>query len=135
MFKVIFSNMPDAGIILSDNGLDCYFSENVYLKPNEIKIMTFDNMSYNFINSVGIPFHKHRLSFSLYYPEGSFKWIDKKKASIAIINRTSQSISIEKGSYMASVKFMSLKYFEYWKKHNNSDRGLMSVPIKIEIEE
>lgn len=88
---------------------------------------------------VGIPFFKNNLiskdrrnGIILYHPEGSFKLNNHStEISIAVKNKTAQDMILN--GYLCSIRFITVQFFELMSRHDNSDKGLSSARVKIEL--
>lgn len=134
-YTVILDGVPEISWILE--GKPCirlYALQDICILPKEVKIITFGRMSYEMSRCIGIPYIKKQDNihkYNIYYSEFSFGWKDKDIAKLVLYNPNSEHILISKGEYLGSVRFMSREFFSLWKRHDGSDKGLQSVPIKI----
>lgn len=137
MYKVILKRMPDSSWVLEGkNCIKLYAMQDIVIHPTEIKLITFGEMSYQMINSIGLPYIKksdNMLGITLYHTKGTFRWMNSHQAQLPIINTTINDIFIRKNTYLASVRLMSIPFFNLWKRHNRSDDGLASCPIQVEL--
>lgn len=121
---------------LDDRNCIRLFSPNNYtLENNKVFNIRFDGLRYEFDEDVvGIPFMDKQCTgdFYLYHPEGSFRWRGAREPKLTIKSRNAITL-IPKGLLLAKVKLMSIQFFNLMKKHDNSDKGLQSASIKIEL--
>lgn len=136
MYRVKLYNMPETTRVLDGKNCIClYAMGDIVINPQEIRILVFDNFWYEFENVVGVPYIPKKdvkNGLALYYPKGSFKWHNKDVAKLTLLNPTNAPIIINKNDFIASIKLMSIQFYELWRKSNNSDKGLSSIPIKTE---
>lgn len=129
--------MPNTSWVLhGKNCIRLYAVQDILINPNQISMIEFNGMSYEFNDCVGIPYIKKSENIHgviLYHTDNSFKWEKQGVAKIPIQNPTSNIIRIKKDEYLASVRLMSIPFYKLWKRHDNSDYGIMSVPISIDI--
>lgn len=137
MYRVKLFNTPETARVLEEkNCIRLYALETITIQPTEMKVVVFGDFRYEFENAVGIPYISKKdvmNGLTLYHSKGSFKWHDSDIAKVALWNPTSSPITLHAGDFIASIKLMSIQFYELWKRSNNSDRGLASVPIKIEL--
>lgn len=136
MYKVILKRMPESSWVLEGkNCIKLYAMQDIVVRPREIVPVTFNGMSYEMINCIGIPYIKKSdgFKFTLYHTDGSFRWSGSSLAILPLTNEITEDIVVSKNSYLASVRLMSIPFFNLWKRHDRSDEGLSSCPIKIEI--
>jgi hypothetical protein len=112
--------------------IDLYALQDYHFKKGEIGFISFSNFSVEPGPGVILtPFSKQRL-IGLYYPN-TFNINSKKKISLPVDVRGQESLVIEKGSYIASYKLITTRYYHLQLKR--LDKGLRSAFIKIEYEE
>lgn len=105
--------------------------ENLTLDPNQVKFYTWSNVTYNLSQDViGFPYSK---LYKLYAPY-KFIWKDSNNFSIALHNTEDTLITIPSQTYIATIRLMSIQYFNLMRRHDNSDKNLASAPIQIIIE-
>lgn len=105
--------------------------ENLTLDPNQVKFYTWSNVTYTLSQDViGFPYSK---LYKLYAPY-KFIWKDSNNFSIALHNTEDTLITIPSQTYIATIKLMSIQYFNLMRRHDNSDKNLASAKINIIIE-
>ena len=105
--------------------------ENLTLDPNQVKFYTWSNVTYNLSQDViGFPYSK---LYKLYAPY-KFIWKDSNNFSIALHNTEDTLITIPSQTYIATIRLMSIQYFNLMRRHDNSDKNLASAKINIIIE-
>lgn len=137
MNSVRLLNTPNILWVLSDRScLKLYSLEEYIIQPKQMYIFKFKDMQYNCdSNVIGIPFKDKevRHSLSLYNPEGTFAWRGGGEAFLATKNISLYPVNIKKGTLLGKINFMTTQFFELMRLHDNSDRGLRSAHIKIEL--
>ena len=105
--------------------------ENLTLDPNQVKFYTWSNVTYTLSQDViGFPYSK---LYKLYAPY-KFIWKDSNNFSIALHNTEDTLITIPSQTYIATIRLMSIQYFNLMRRHDNSDKNLASAKINIIIE-
>lgn len=86
-------------------------------------------------NVVGVPFKDKEITHGLilYHPEDSFSWRGGGQVQLATKNELNSAIVIEDGELISKVRFMTTQFYELVRRHDNSDKGLRSAFIKIEL--
>lgn len=112
--------------------IDLIVPEDITIDPNQVKFYTWSNVTYNLSQDViGFPYSK---LYKLYVPY-KFIWKDSNNFSIALHNNTDKQITIPSQTYIATIRLMSIQYFNLMRRHDNSDKNLASAPIQITIED
>lgn len=135
MIRVKFFNMPDNTWVLEDrNCIKLYADCEYSIKPKQVISIYISHLRYLFEGAVGIPFiPKGANKLTLYHPEGLNRWHNQNNAKVVVTNLSDTNIDIKKGDFICYIKLMSIQYYNLMKKHNNSDRGLASSKVKIEL--
>lgn len=136
MDRVRLLNVPYEWVESDKSLIRLYSLEDLVIFPRQFYLIKFGDMEYNIdSNVIGVPFKDRevRTELSLYYPEGSFSWRGGSELQLAVKNTFNTNLTILKGQMLAKVKFMTEQYFNLMKRHDNSDKGLRSAPIKIEL--
>lgn len=122
-----------------ENLLSVYCPLDLLLRPSEILPVDIQ-CSYDLVDAVGIPFIPRRMAkladikHEVYYANKTFKWMNNcPKATITIHNPTFDNISIEKGTLLCYVALMTSQYYELNRRNDNSDKGLRSAVVNIEL--
>ena len=111
--------------------IDLIVPEDITIDPNQVKFYTWSNVTYNLSQDViGFPYSK---LYKLYVPY-KFIWKDSNNFNIAIHNTQSKQITIPSNTYVATIRLMSIQYFNLMRRHDNSDKNLASAHINIIIE-
>lgn len=135
MYKVTLHRTPDSSWVLDGkNCMKLYAMQDIDIQPHEIKLITFNEMRYELENCIGLPYIKKSdnvLGYTLYHTDKTFKWEKQGVATLPIHNPSNKTIHISQGSYLATVRFMSISFYNLWKKHDRSDDGLASVQLKF----
>ena len=135
MYKVTLHGTPDISWVLDGkNCMKLYAMQDIDIQPHEIKLITFNEMRYELENCIGLPYIKkcdNVLGYTLYHTDKTFKWEKQGVATLPIHNTSNKTIHILQGSYLANVRFMSISFYNLWKKHDRSDDGLASVQLKF----
>lgn len=102
--------------------------DNLTILPNQVKFIIYADAKYELSQDViGYVYSNY---YTLYAPY-KFIWKNNNFFNITIYNNTKDIISINKNDYLATVKFMTIQFFNLMRKHNNSDKGLASAKINI----
>ena len=138
MIRVRIFDMPDnTWVSESTSRIKLYAQEFYAILPGQMRKIYFGKMKYEFNEQVvGVPYFDTRINrnLKLYYPEGSFKWRGNKVATVALENTSKTStITIGLGQYICSIYLMTTQFFNLMSRHDNSDKGLRSAQIKIEL--
>lgn len=137
MFSIKLFNTPDINWVLNDRNCIKLFALKDIIFTGNVKKVYFDGFRYDFSNDViGVPFKDKEVKHSalLYHPESSFRWRGAREASISLINPdTSNHLTIPQGSLLCKINLMSIQFFNLMSRHDNSDKGLRSTQIKIEL--
>lgn len=135
MNRVKLFNTPDINWVLEDkNCIELYALNGFTIHQNEVKMIHFNDFSYEFEDAVGVPYIPKDLNhLTIYYPFGLSLWKDNGNAKLGVRNLTDSEILIHKGDHIANINLMSIQFFKLMRKGNNSDRGLRSCRIKIEF--
>lgn len=105
--------------------------QDLTIEPTRVLFYEFLGVTYEFSSDViGFPYSK---SYKLYAPY-KFIWKDSNNFSIALHNNTDKQITIPSQTYIATIRLMSIQYFNLMRRHDNSDKNLASAPIQITIE-
>lgn len=135
MYKVTLHGTPDSSWVLDGkNCMKLYAMQDIEIQPHEISIVTFGGMRYELENCIGLPYIKKSdrgLGHTLYHTNKTFKWEKQGVASLPIYNPTKSLLILPEGYYLATVRFMSISFYNLWKKHDRSDEGLASVQLKF----
>lgn len=135
MYKVTLHRTPDISWVLDGkNCMKLYAMQDIDIQPHEIKLITFNEMRYELENCIGLPYIKKSdnvLGYTLYHTDKTFKWQKQGVATLPIHNPSNKTIHILQGTYLATVRFMSISFYNLWKKHDRSDDGLASVQLKF----
>ena len=135
MYKVTLHGTPDSSWVLDGkNCMKLYAMQDIEVQPHEIKLITFNGMRYELEKCIGLPYIKKSdnvLGYTLYHTDKTFKWEKQGVATLPIHNSSKSLLIIPKGSYLATVRFMSISFYNLWKKHDRSDDGLASVQLKF----
>lgn len=135
MYKVTLHRTPDSSWVLDGkNCMKLYAMQDIDIQPHEIKLITFNEMRYELENCIGLPYIKKSdnvLGYTLYHTDKTFKWEKQGVATLPIHNSSNKTIHISQGTYLATVRFMSISFYNLWKKHDRSDDGLASVQLKF----
>lgn len=111
--------------------IDLIVPEDITIDPNQVKFYTWPNVTYTLSQDViGFPYSK---LYKLYVPY-KFIWKDSNNFNIAIHNTQSKQITIPSNTYIATIRLMSIQYFNLMRRHDNSDKNLVSAKINITIE-
>ena len=111
--------------------IDLIVPEDITINPNQVKFYTWPNVTYTLSQDViGFPYSK---SYKLYAPY-KFIWKGDNNFNIAIHNTQDKQIIIPSNTYIATIRLMSIQYFNLMRRHDNSDKNLASAPILIQIE-
>lgn len=136
-FIAKFMNTPDiTWVSMEKNCIRLYAVNEYNIQPGELVTIVFNDWSYEMENVVGVPYIPHNENvhnLALYHPKGSFKLDGSGIMKVSVLNNKNHSIHITPGDFIACIKLMSIQFYNLWKKSNNSDLGLRSVPIKIEL--
>lgn len=135
MYKVTLHGTPDSSWVLDGkNCMKLYAMQDIEVQPREIALVTFGDMRYELEKCIGLPYIKKSdnvLGYTLYHTDKTFKWEKQSVATLPIYNSSKSLLIIPKGSYLATVRFMSISFYNLWKKHDRSDDGLASVQLKF----
>lgn len=139
MYECKLIGMPDINWIqVEKENCLCLFSPRDYLiLPNQMLVMDFE-CNYKLSKGVvGIPFLDKKIisisKLNLYYPNFGFKWEGKNRAQVAFINKTQERINIAENQLVCKINLMTIQYFNLMRRKDNSDKGLRSSHIKIEL--
>lgn len=136
MNRVILFNTPNINWVDKNNScINLYLLDDITIYPNEVKMIYFNGFRIKYDDeTIGVPFIPTKNEpFKLYHPLGSFISSGNKELSIAMINTSDNIINLTKGSSICKLKLMSIQYYSLMRKHNNSDKGLRSSYINIEL--
>lgn len=135
MYKVTLHGTPDSSWVLDGkNCMKLYAMQDIEVQPQEIALVTFGDMRYELEKCIGLPYIKKSdnvLGYTLYHTDKTFKWEKQGVATLPIYNSSKSLLIIPKGAYLATVRFMSISFYNLWKKHDRSDDGLASVQLKF----
>ena len=105
--------------------------QDIILEPSRVLFYEFPGVSYTLSQDViGFPYSK---LYKLYAPY-KFIWKNSNNFSIALHNTSQEQITISSQTYIATIRLMSIQYFNLMRRHDNSDKNLASAPIFIQIE-
>lgn len=111
--------------------IDLIVSEDIIIDPNQVKFYIWPNVTYTLSqDTIGFPYSK---LYKLYVPY-KFIWKDSNNFNIAIHNTQNKQITIPSNTYVATIRLMSIQYFNLMRRHDNSDKNLASAKINIIIE-
>lgn len=135
MYKVTLHGTPDSSWVLDGkNCMKLYAMQDIEVQPREIALVTFGGMRYELEKCIGLPYIKKSdnvLGYTLYHTDKTFKWEKQGVVTLPIYNSSNSLLIIHKGAYLATVRFMSISFYNLWKKHDRSDDGLASVQLKF----
>lgn len=105
---------------------------DIILEPSRVLFYEFPGVTYTLSQDViGFPYSK---LYKLYAPY-KFIWKDSNNFSIALHNTSDKQITIPSQTYIATIRLMSIQYFNLMRRHDNSDKNLASAPIQIIFED
>lgn len=105
---------------------------DIILEPSRVLFYEFPGVTYTLSQDViGFPYSK---SYKLYAPY-KFIWKGDNNFNIAIHNTQDKQIIISSNTYIATIRLMSIQYFNLMRRHDNSDKNLASAPIQIIFED
>lgn len=111
--------------------IDLIVPEDITIDPNQVKFYTWPNVTYILSQDViGFPYSKlYKL-----YVSYKFIWKGNNNFNIAIHNKQDKQIIITSNTHIATIRLMSIQYFNLMRRHDNSDKNLASAKINITIE-
>lgn len=115
-------------IDINEMSIKLIATEDISINPKQVKFIIYSESQYDLSKDViGFAYSN---KFKLYAPY-KFIWKNKNNFKLVIYNNTDNILEIKKGDYLATIKLMSIQYFNLMKKHNNSDKNLASAKINI----
>ena len=118
-------------IDVNDMSIKLIAPEDISIKPKQVKFIIYSESQYDLSTDVvGFPYSK---SYKLYAPY-KFIWKGDNNFNIAIHNTQDKQIIIPSNTHIATIRLMSIQYFNLMRRHDNSDKNLASAKINIIIE-
>jgi hypothetical protein len=136
MSNIKLFNTPDITWVLKDkNCIRLFAVYDLMIEPSQVITITFNDFNYICDKDVvGVPYlTKKSREYELYYPEGTNRWHGSDTAKVVIHNKSFNEVKFTKGDHICNINLMTVQYFDLMRKHNNSDKGLASKLINIEM--